>query len=382
LPANHMADATVREFTLDDIRNSSRTFIRRCVLNRWLFAKWIATCVGCMLVYAFGSTPEYEVTTKVLPYRSERSALGGLSGLAGLAGVSIPMGSSAQVVPSELYPEVASSMAFRVELAERPIQFSNGRYSYLTFFDSIYQPSAVELFSRYVLKAPFTAYASLRSSLSPAADAGLSKSALIDSLGIRTFPAGIVETLDGMKDRVSTVLNKRNGIISVTVRMPDPLAAADLARQTAEQLTAAIIKHESRKASEQARFLGEEQRVATARFHAAQRAFAEFRDRNKSLNSAVRSIELQRLESELTLASELYRGITTQYEAARVDEREDTPVFTVLEPSVVPNRPSSPRKLRLVALALLLGVMIPGSWVLFSLASATGRGMEFDQPRD
>ncbi len=368
----------MREFTLADIATAGRGFLRRCLLRRKLFGLWMTVCVGVALGYAFLSTPEYEVTTKVLPYRSERSALGSLGGLAGLAGVSIPLGSTAQVVPSDLYPEVAGSMAFRAELAERPIQFSVGRHSYITYFDSIHRPSVVELFSKYVLQAPLTAYAALRSALSPASEAGSPLDAVLDSLGIRKLSAGAVLTLDGMKDRVTTVLNKRTGIISVTVRMPDPVAAADLARLTAEQLTTAIIHYESKKASEQARFLGEQQRASQARYHAAQRALAEFQDRNKSLNSAVRSIEGQRLESEFALASELYRGITTQYEAALVDEREDTPVFTVLEPSVVPNRPSSPRKLRLLVLALLMGVVIPGCWILVSPIRAVDGAAELN----
>jgi uncharacterized protein involved in exopolysaccharide biosynthesis len=334
-----------------------RRFLELCWTSRARFVRAWAIATLAAVVYVLGTAKEYTVTTKILPYKSDKGALGSLGGLAGLAGINIPIGMSDQVVPSELYPEVANSFAFRQELSVQPIHFTNGVFTYSSYFDSVYTLSPFQFVKKYVLFAPLTAYGAIRES-SSGATAGGATSLRIDSLGLRQYSVAEVQRIDEMKARVTTGINKKTGIISIVVTMPDQLAAADLARLATERLASEIIRYESQKASEQARFLGEQQSLAESRYRQAQARLAEFQDRNRTLGAAVPMAELQRLQSDFTLASELYRSITAQYEAAVVKKQEDTPVLTVLEPSVVPNRPSSPRKARTLLLLLVLGTLV------------------------
>lgn len=361
-----------REVSLVDLVDFARSTVRSCWARRLMFVRSIGVAVVVVLLYAFGSTREYTVTTKILPYRTERSALGGLSGLAGLAGVSLPLGSAGQVVPADLYPEVASSFSFRSDLAVTPIHFSDASRSYITFFDSVYAPSLVEQSVKYGVMLPLTAYEAIRGKLTPQTNAISAYVGAMDSVGIRSHSRRFVRIVDGMKLRVTTTLNKKTGIISITARMPDPVAAADLARVTADRLTAEIVRFESKKAAEQARFLGEQKDLAERRYRSAQSSVAEFQDRNKSLSSAVSQVELQRLQSDFTLAFDLYKNLATQYESARVKEREDTPVFSVIDPSVVPYAPSSPRKLQLLLLAVLVGGSVSIARVVIARALESG----------
>lgn len=360
----------LREYGLAEMLVFGSEMASICWARRSLFGKSLAMCLTICMLYLWGSKREYAVTTKILPYSSERSTFDGLSSLAGAAGVNLQLGTSGKVLPTELYTEVANSFAFRSNLAVRQINFSAGHHSYDEYFDSVYRASPIELMTKYVLLLPFTASSALRARLTPSTEASPRNGHLLDSLGIRSHSVAFVKRVEGMKARVEIIQSKKTGIIAVTARMPDPVAAADLARITADQLTAEIIRYESTQAAEQARFLKKQQQSAEIRYKASQRALAEFQDRNKSLSSAVSQIELQRLQSDFSLASDLYKNITNQYEAARVKQFEDTPVLTVLEPSVIPNVPSEPRAIRLVLFSTLLGIIAPGAWLVIAHLAA------------
>jgi len=353
------------EISLAESIERFRGFVGLCWASRMRFVRaWVIATI-LAVAYVLGTAKEYTVTTKILPYKSDRGSLGNLGGLAGLAGINIPIGMSDQVVPSDLYPEVANSFSFRRELAVRPLHFANGVYTYSSYFDSVYTLSPLQFMKKYVLFAPLTAYGAIRQASLGAATVPAASS-LLDSLGLQQISVEEMQRIDDMKSRVVTGINKKTGIISIVVTMPDQLAAADLARLATERLASEIIRYESQKASEQARFLGEQQSLAEVRYREAQTKLAQFQDRNRSLVSAVPMAELQRLQADFTLASEVYRSITAQYEAAVVKKQEDTPMLTVLEPSVVPNQPSSPRKARTLLLLLVLGTLV----VLVQLVAA------------
>ncbi|MEN9839050.1 MAG: hypothetical protein RL177_529, partial [Bacteroidota bacterium] len=137
-----------------------------------------------------------------------------------------------------------------------------------------------------------------------------------------------------------------------------PVAAAELVKATGEQLMKVVAEYESRKASEQAGFLRRQQQQAEERYRAAQRALAEYQNKNKGTLFATDQIEGQVLNAEFNLASDLYRSITQQLEASLVKEQEDTPVLTILEPAVIPVKPVEPKKSFSLIVAFLLSSIV------------------------
>jgi uncharacterized protein involved in exopolysaccharide biosynthesis len=101
-----------------------------------------------------------------------------------------------------------------------------------------------------------------------------------------------------------------------------------------------------------------------ADFEQSQRALAAFRDANHSITSAVAMIRETRLENEHDLAFAVYSELARQREQARIKVKEDTPVFTVVEPVTVPFRRSAPRRFRIMVLSAMRGV-IAGAGVVF-----------------
>jgi uncharacterized protein involved in exopolysaccharide biosynthesis len=241
---------------------------------------------------------------------------------------------------------VVNSFSFRNELAQTPLKFEDGERSYRTHFESVQASSLVDKISAYTIGLPRMALTKLRGK-TPMPEM------VIDSTMVR-YGELYLELIGAMDERLSVYYDRKTTVLTITSKMPDPVAAADLARATGDQLRRVIATYESRKASEQAQFLRRQQQKAEDRYRSAQRALAEFQNKNKGTIFATDQIESQILQSEFTLAFDLYRTLTQQLEASLVKEQEDTPVLTILEPAVIPVKPVEPKKSFSLIVAFLL----------------------------
>ncbi|MCC5926541.1 MAG: hypothetical protein JJU41_08265 [Bacteroidetes bacterium] len=330
------------------------------------FALLVTVPIG--LLVAFGSTPEYTASTKILPYRSGGSG-GGLSGLAGLAGVRLPAGQTEQLITVDMYPELAATLDFRLILAETPIRFSklNEPVTPAMYFQEIAEPDALSRVKSYTIGLPGTILSALRSSFIDANPPSIQR---IDSEDdpLKSFDEAYLRMLRTLGERLSVRANQTQRVttsLTIEATMPDPVAAADMVRIASERLMQTVIDYEIRKVSVEIRFLEEQYQRSKIRYEAAQEALALFTDRNRGTLSATAQIEAQRLQSEFNLALEIYRNFTTELEQARIKQNRDTPIFTVLESVTVPNNRSTPRRGLTLILSMILGVFF-GVVVIFA----------------
>jgi uncharacterized protein involved in exopolysaccharide biosynthesis len=101
-----------------------------------------------------------------------------------------------------------------------------------------------------------------------------------------------------------------------------------------------------------------ENRVAAASLdlRAAEERLKNFVERNRLWQQSPElQLEYDRLEREVQVAQEVYLTLKRQYEEARVEEVNDTPVLTVVDSALTPVRHSRPRRTASVAIALFLG---------------------------
>ena len=76
------------------------------------------------------------------------------------------------------------------------------------------------------------------------------------------------------------------------------------------------------------------------------------------MTSAVARTEETRLQSDYTIAMNVYNELAKQLEQAKIQVKEETPVFSILEPAMVPNEKSKPKKPMIVFIWLFLGGII------------------------
>jgi len=76
------------------------------------------------------------------------------------------------------------------------------------------------------------------------------------------------------------------------------------------------------------------------------------------------AVEYARLFRELTIQELLFEYLTQQYEQARIEEKQDTPILQVLSRAKVPEKKSRPKKLVITILTVAGALILSCVWVL------------------
>jgi len=320
---------------------------------------WITVGIGFVfgLIFALGTKPEYEAKIKLLPYKSG-SAGSGLSGLAGLAGVKLPDGTSGPVISLDLYPSLVETFEFRKKIAETPVYFSslNAKHTALYYFKNIYKPGFASHVYAYTFGLPEKLLGLLKFP-EPTLEKQKGNDTSV-AVQIPKYDASYIGSIHGIGGRLVMDFNPKTSIIVLKMVMPDDYAAADLLKYSSKILMETAIAYEVSKAKEQVKFLEVQFVEAEKRFQNAQRKLASFNDRNRSTFSSNAQVDEQWYQNEYNLSFELYSKFAKELEQARITVNQDTPVFTILEDVVVPNKPVSPKKGKIMIFFLMLGAFV------------------------
>ena len=93
-------------------------------------------------------------------------------------------------------------------------------------------------------------------------------------------------------------------------------------------------------------------------FKEKQIRLASFQDSNRGLISSLPQTRLSQLQTDFNLAFNIYSELAKQLESQKIKVKEDTPVFTVIEPVSVPLDRSKPKRGIIIAVWSFLGIVI------------------------
>ncbi|WP_422361193.1 Wzz/FepE/Etk N-terminal domain-containing protein [Reichenbachiella sp.] len=303
------------------------------------------------VIIAILSPVEYESSCKLLPESQETQIpnLGGLAGLAGLAGVDLSAmnSSAAGVLTPQLYPEIVRSLPFILEVINDTIYLEkkNLHTTPFHYFKEIQRPSALGYVKKYTLGIPGLIRGAFNNEeLTTANNSPFYRISREDWSIIEAF-----------KERITIENDPETGIILVEVEMPDPFAAAQIAKKIEIMITDAVISYKTDKADKNLNFILETYDEAKRNFENIQLKLARATDRNKNVTSATAQIELKKIEHEYDIAFDVFKGLSSQVEQAKIQLKEETPVFTVLEPVRIPDSKSKPRRTLIVILFCIVG---------------------------
>lgn len=174
------------------------------------------------------------------------------------------------------------------------------------------------------------------------------------------------EAFDELQRRTFVAVNPRTSVIELRVSMPAP----DIAIATTSAYLAALDRFNRETRASQGR---ERRRFAQARLREAQdslawaegrlRAFLE-RNRGELRNAPALFFEQDRLQRMVSAYTDLATTLRNDYEAARLDEVNDRPVITVIDPPVEPSRRSSPRRSVSGIIGLSIGALLAVAWLV------------------
>lgn len=324
----------------------------------WAGRKTILICllVGTVLgVFVAITTPaEYTATTIMVPQTGSKSSAGGLSGLAALAGIDLGTSAQGGEMSPVLYPQIVSSTPFKLELMNTPIKFKDidkpvSLFDYSTKYK---KTSVLGTIKKYTIGLPGVIISAIKGKKK---EAEISKDSKGNLIVLTEEQNAICGTLDKI---VSLEVEAKQGYLTLTVNMPEALAAAQLAQKAQDLLQRDITRFKVQKAKADLEFIQGRYNEVKAQAEGYQINMAQNTDQYKNLTSAVPQVQNARIQTKYGIASTVFQELAKQLEQAKIQVKKDTPVFTIVEPVSVPVEKSKPNRPMLLIIFVFLGGII------------------------
>ena len=352
----------------------------------WAGRKIILVFVLCStmigMVIAALSPMEYTVSVVIVPQQDSgdaQSKLGGMSGLGGLAalaGIDININSGNELSPI-VYPQIVGSVPFQLELMNTPLNFQD--YTTPTSFIEYTRnkrSSGLSILSKYTIGLPGLIVKTIIKAI---------KGKPKDLVYLNEPSNPIIKLSEDqylvkllLDDLVTLDLNVKEGYITLTVKMPEPLAAAQLASKAQTLLQDYITKFKIEKVKADLDFIQERYNENKSEFEKAQVNLAIITDRNKNVTSELSQIEVARAQTRNDIALNVFQELSKQLEQAKIQVKKETPVFTTVEPVTIPSEKSKPKRFLIILIWILLGGMA-GVGILFGKEYYSGLSKELKE---
>jgi uncharacterized protein involved in exopolysaccharide biosynthesis len=138
--------------------------------------------------------------------------------------------------------------------------------------------------------------------------------------------------------KLNIVLTADGGLTTISVTLPDPLAAANVNAFLVEKLQTFITEYRIEKARQNLEAIREQEEEARLRYEQAQMELASFEDQNINLSTNIAQTRVEHLRNQRNLRFQVYNSIAQEVEQARMSLEQQTPLFNILEK---PNLPRS-----------------------------------------
>lgn len=320
--------------------------------KRKFLLKISAMAAVIALIVAFSIPKEFVATVTLAPEAQEANKMGNLSGLAAIAGINLSSSIGADAISPTLYPDVVKSNPFMIELL--PVKISDKKGDYMGTLYDYMENKQKKAWWVYVVQAPFKL---LKIVFSSGAN---EKKETINPFVLTPEQDRLLKDL---KDRISIVVDNKTMIITVSVKMQDPLISAQIAEVVIDNLQRYISDYRTQKAKQDMVFTEKVFEDAKKAYYETQQTYARFEDANRNIATASYRTEQERLRNEMTLAFNVYNTLAQKLEQNKLRVQEQTPVYTIIQPPTVPIKASSPKKILILGSSIFLGFFGGVGWI-------------------
>ncbi|NCB20140.1 MAG: chain-length determining protein [Bacteroidia bacterium] len=316
----------------------------------------VALVVG--LVVAFSIPKEYTTAVTLAPEAGGKGGAGNLGALASMAGINLSSGAGDEALSPDLYPDIVKSTPFLLDLFPVKVTpMENGKT--VTLYEYMDKHQRAPWWG-VITSAPFKAIGWISSlfkdEVKPSGDTKP------DAFRLTKKQADIAK---GISDRIIASVDKKSGVISLSVTMQDPLISAALTDTVMQNLQSYITEYRTNKAKRDLAYTEKLYKEAQQDYYTAQQKYANFADSNLDIVLTGYRTRLERLQNEATLAYGLYNQISQQLQLAKAKVQEVTPVYTVVQPASVPLQPTSPNKIMILFGFIFMAFVGCLGWILF-----------------
>ncbi len=333
----------------------------------------IWACLGVLV--ALFSAKEFSADCTIVPQTGDKTAGGNLGGLAAMAGINLGGSSEAGISPT-LYPQITSSIPFQKELLQTPLTFEGlkKQITYEDYYTNYNKLGLLGYIKKYTIGLPGLLISTIKGKQA-AVTSNSGGSSLL------TITEEENELIKQLNDQIVLGVDKKDDVVSLSANMPEAIPAAEMAQKAQELLQQYIINFKIQKSTEQLKYIQDRYSEKEKEFRSAQQKLARFKDQNRFVSSEQAQISFMRLQAEYDLAYSVYTELAKQLETQQLQVKEDTPVFTILKPVLVPIEKSKPQKAVILIIWTFLGGIL-GVGIVFGsvfLSSFKGKWYEDEE---
>ncbi|MEX2594825.1 MAG: hypothetical protein WD426_18810 [Anditalea sp.] len=298
---------------------------------------------------------------------SEKSS-SGLPNFGGIPGLSsLNIGSSNDNIDPDLYVNIIQSPLFIRKVTK--VTFRSEKFGDISLSEFILTHERQSLFSS-ILNIPGTIGKSISSFSKKEIEEAERDTISTNNSAIEVSELSEEEmlVLKYIKDNVELSVDKNTELIALTVFHEDRKISADLTYSIFENLKDFLKEMQIEKEKRKYDFISEQFDQSLERFNESQLKLASFRDKNRNVSTALARTQEERLNIEFNIASNVLNTLAVKKEEAKISYEEVIPVFTVIEPAVLANKPiKRPGSLVLVIAFVFLGIAVAYALVFYKI---------------
>ena len=247
--------------------------LAKTIWNKRIFiVKVVAVGAVVGVLAALFSPKEYKSTATLMPEYSTESQgsassfLRQYGGLLGMSGGTYASNSNA--IRVDLYPNIVQSTNFQLKLIDQPFYFSDidAEATLFDYYTKLNSPGVLGILAEYTIGLPGKILGAIlpKKELMTAVP-GEAKESMV--LNLSKDEVAVINTL---RQKITASLDEESGIVSVSVTLPDNVAAAAVTEYTITELTEYLTEYRTEKVLRDLTFVEEQLATAEARFEEAQ----------------------------------------------------------------------------------------------------------------
>lgn len=287
------------------------------------------------------SLPRYYFSeTTMAPESSNGSAKGSIGSLASSFGIDLGDVQSSDAITPSLYPDLLEDNGFITALFPIRVE-SKDKTIKSTYHDYL----------KYNQKVPWwTTLKSKIRNMFTKPESGI----VNQKLNPYILPKIEDDIVGLIRDNVKFAVDKKTGVISISVKDQDPYICKIIADSVRVKLQSFITEYRTSKARTDLRYYERLTAQAKKEYEKSRQLYGAYADANTDVVLESFRAKQEDLENDMQLKYNAYSSLNTRMQAARAKVQERTPAFTLLKGAAVPLKPAGPKRMIFVAFILFL----------------------------
>lgn len=332
--------------------------LKRIWLSRWLLYITTAIILALGIIWTIAAPKEYKAEIKMLsdlPVANQK--LGKFSGLASLAGINLPSSASSADISPAVYPVIITSLPFQNELLKTTVSSKKfgANIKLIDYLIAVRRDNQQLKIKKYTLGLPATIIGSLR----PKRERGTANDNVESPLqNIFSLSPEESQARGVLRSALRLIIDETTGAISIESFLPEAVPAAQLANNAQMILEKLIRQYKVQKAENQLEFIQDLYGQKKVEYESAQNDLSNYQDANRIISNSKGYTEQQILQDRYNLTFGIFNQISSQLEAKKIEVQENKPVFSIIQPAIIPKSKIGPNHLMAILVALFIGLFI------------------------